>query len=115
MEIRGHRKFGRALQRIVWIGRRAVFGAPAHPVDRAGPAQRVCHLCGGDFALVPVFCGVYFLQGGIDLRGAWPYLLGGALGGLLSGKIFRRVPMVWLRRAFGLLILYGGIRAVLAL
>lgn len=59
--------------------------------------------------------GVYFLQGGIDLRGAWPYLLGGALGGLLSGKIFRRVPMVWVRRAFGLLILYGGIRAVLAL
>ena len=40
---------------------------------------------------------------------------GGAVGGLLAGKIFRRVPLVWVRRAFGLLLLYGGVRAVLAL
>jgi len=41
--------------------------------------------------------------------------LGGAVGGLLSGKLFQKVPLAWLRRAFGALILYGGVRAVLAL
>ena len=62
-----------------------------------------------------VSAGVYWLQGGLDTSAAWPYLLGGAAGGLLSGKIFQRVPVVWLRRAFGLLLLYGGVRAALAL
>lgn len=59
--------------------------------------------------------GVYWWKGGLDLAGAWPYLLGGAAGGFLSGKVFHKVPLVWLRRAFGLLILYGGARAALGL
>lgn len=62
-----------------------------------------------------VSAGIYWFKGGLDFTAAWPYLLGGALGGLLSGKLFRRVPLTFLRRAFGLLILYGGVRAVLAL
>lgn len=56
---------------------------------------------------------IYWFRGGLDLSGAWGYLLGGALGGLVSGKVFRRVPVSWLRRGFGLLIVYGGIRAML--
>ena len=62
-----------------------------------------------------VSAGVYWFKGGLDLSGAWPYLLGGALGGILSGQLFQRVPLTFLRRAFGALILYGGVRAVLAL
>lgn len=58
---------------------------------------------------------VYWQKGALDFSAAWPYLAGGAAGGLLSGKVFRKVPLIWLRRVFGLLILYGGIRAVLAL
>lgn len=58
---------------------------------------------------------VYWMQGGLDLAAAWPYLIGGALGGLIAGRLFRRVRIDRLRRAFGLLILYGGIRAVLLL
>ena len=46
---------------------------------------------------------------------ALPYLLGGVAGGLLSGLFFKKISAVWLRRGFGLLILYGGIRAVLLL
>ena len=42
-----------------------------------------------------------------------PYLIGGIIGGLLSARLFARVPTVWLHRAFGLLILYGGIKAVM--
>ena len=58
---------------------------------------------------------IYWMKGGLDFGAAWPYLLGGALGGMIAGRVFRKVDMVWLRRAFGLLILYGGVLAVLLL
>lgn len=62
-----------------------------------------------------VSAAVYWLRGGLALSGAWPYLLGGVAGGLIAGRVFRKTDMLWLRRVFGLLILYGGIRAVLLL
>lgn len=58
---------------------------------------------------------VYFAKGALDFSTAWPYLLGGGIGGVISGLVFQKVPLNFLRRIFGLLILYGGIRAVLAL
>lgn len=51
---------------------------------------------------------VYLFQGGLDLTAALPYLIGGTVGGWLGGRWFRGVRVVWLRRAFGLLLLYGG-------
>ena len=62
-----------------------------------------------------VSAAVYWFRGGLELDHAWPYLAGGFLGGLLSGRVFQKVPLTWLRRAFALLILYGGVRAALAL
>ena len=58
---------------------------------------------------------VYFTKGALDFSTAWPYLRGGGIGGVISGLVFQKVPLNFLRRIFGLLILYGGIRAVLAL
>ena len=58
---------------------------------------------------------VHWMKGGLDRGTAWPYLMVGALGGLAAGRLFQRVSADRLRRAFGLLILYGGIRAVLLL
>ena len=37
---------------------------------------------------------------------AVPYLLGGAAGGVLAGKLFGRLKADWLRRAFGVLDVY---------
>lgn len=62
-----------------------------------------------------VSAAVYFWKGALDFGAAWPYLIGGGIGGLISGRVFKKIPLTLLRRAFGLLILYGGIRAVLAL
>ena len=67
------------------------------------------------FPLSAVSLVVYFLKGGIDFAGALPMLLGGLVGGFIAGRIFGRVPLPLLRKGFGLLILYGGIRAVLLL
>ena len=53
---------------------------------------------------------VYFIRGGLELSAAWPYLAGGTVGGWLGGKLFKGVRVDWLRRGFGLLLIYGGVR-----
>ena len=67
------------------------------------------------FPLSALSAVLYWMQGGLAFAAAWPYLLGGVLGGWVAGRVFHRIDMVWLRRAFGLLLLYGGVRAVLLL
>ncbi len=54
---------------------------------------------------------IYFVQGGLELGPALPYLIGGTVGGWAGGKWFQGVRMDWLRRVFGLLLIYGGIRS----
>lgn len=46
------------------------------------------------------------------LPGMLPYLIGGALGGSLSAFIGKRVPLVWLHRFFGLILLWSGFRCL---
>ncbi len=41
---------------------------------------------------------------------ASPYLLGSVLGGIATGLWGHKIPVVWLHRGLGLLILWGGIR-----
>ena len=68
-------------------------------------------------AVIAPLCAVSFLlmqaRQPTDLAAAAPYLLGGALGGFCSGPALRRLPVLWLRRLFGLFLLYGGVRALL--
>lgn len=56
---------------------------------------------------------VYCIQGSMDFVQALPYLIGGFLGGLIGGKLFKKVPAKFLHRALGLIIIYGGIRSIL--
>ncbi len=58
---------------------------------------------------------MFCLRGGNVWGQALPYLLGGIVGGLLSARLFPRISTQWLHRLFGLLILYGGVKAVLLL
>mgnify|MGYP004638596683 CR=1 FL=1 len=53
---------------------------------------------------------VYAATGMLPLSDAFPYLLGGALGGVLAGLWFQKVPAKWLHLALGALILLGGVR-----
>lgn len=58
-------------------------------------------------------CLVSLLWGnGMNLpwQTAWPYLLGGALGGLVAVGLGQKIQPVLLHRLLGLLILYGGVR-----
>ncbi|MBQ5841458.1 MAG: sulfite exporter TauE/SafE family protein [Clostridia bacterium] len=58
---------------------------------------------------------MFCLRGGNVWGEALPYLLGGITGGFLSVHLFKQVSAIWLHRLFGLLILYGGVKAVLLL
>lgn len=52
-----------------------------------------------------------FNSGGtIPWQEAWPFLLGSIPGGLLAGIFGKRIPVKWLHRILGILILYGGVR-----
>lgn len=55
---------------------------------------------------------VYALQGNLQVSSAWPFLLGGAAGGVLGGLLFKKVSAKFLHRALGIFILWGGIRLV---
>ncbi len=67
------------------------------------------------FLLSPVSLAVFLLGGGMPLSGVWPYLAGGALGGVVAGLTFGKASPTLLRRLFGALLIYGGVRAVLLL
>ena len=58
---------------------------------------------------------LFCVQGGNVWHDALPYLLGGIVGGGLSTILFRKISAVWLHRLFGILILYGAVKAVLLL
>ena len=45
-----------------------------------------------------------------SLSTAFPYLWGSCVGGILTPHISRRIPTLWLHRALGALILWGGFR-----
>lgn len=55
---------------------------------------------------------VYAFRGELSLGGAWPYLAGGAAGGILGGLLFKKVTAKFLHKVLGLFILWGGFRLV---
>ena len=50
------------------------------------------------------------LNGPLPWKEAFPYLIGSSIGGWASAKWGKRIPVLWLHRGLGILILWGGIR-----
>lgn len=59
--------------------------------------------------LSAVSAAVYLLRQPFDWAAALPYLI----GGLVGGRLFRRVSVTWLRGLFAAFLLYGGVRYIL--
>ena len=57
-----------------------------------------------------VCLAVTAVTGTLDWRSALPYLIGSGAGGLLAGKWGQKIPVKWLHRGLGTLILWGGFR-----
>jgi len=57
-----------------------------------------------------VSLAVTAIHGGLAWREAIPYLFGSAIGGFIAGKWGKNIPVKWLHRGLGILILWGGYR-----
>lgn len=62
--------------------------------------------------LCTLSAAIYLLRGGLELSAALPYLVGGLAGGFIGGRVFKNLNMNWLRKAFALLLLYGGVKSL---
>lgn len=49
-------------------------------------------------------------KGPLPWQEATPYLIGSAAGGVLAGVWGKAIPVLWLHRGLGILILWGGWR-----
>lgn len=61
-------------------------------------------------SIVSAICMAYF--GKMEVGTAVPYLIGGFAGGIAAGKIYKKLPVLLLRRAFGAMLIFGGVKAV---
>lgn len=65
-------------------------------------------------AIIAPICIVSILTtmagGSIPWGQSIPWLIGSAIGGFAAGKWGQKIPVLWLHRGLGLLILYGGVR-----
>lgn len=59
-----------------------------------------------------VSLGITCFRRGIAWGQAFPYLIGSTIGGLLAARWGNKVPVTWLHRLLGILILWGGIRYI---
>ena len=65
------------------------------------------------FTILPI-CAVSLVvtafQTPLPFQKALPYLIGGLLGGILAGVWDNKIPVKWLHRLLGILIIWGGAR-----
>lgn len=65
------------------------------------------------FPVCAVSAFMYFIYGRLHIQLAMPYLIGGVVGGIICGRLFQRLPVIWLRRLFALVLILGGLRSLL--
>ena len=62
------------------------------------------------FPVCIVSAAVYLMRGGVELRTALPYLLGGAAGGYLGGRLYGKVSTRVLKWLFAAFLFYAGVK-----
>lgn len=63
--------------------------------------------------ILPICLVSLSISPGLDTlpwKEAWPYLVAAIPGGVIAGLLDKKIPVKWLHRALGILILYGGVR-----
>lgn len=52
-------------------------------------------------------------ENALDFTELLPYLIGSLIGGIFASCIRGHIPIVWLHRLFGLILLWGGFQCIL--
>ena len=60
--------------------------------------------------ILPVCVTALVLSREVRFVDALPWLPGSLIGGILAGKYGQRIPVKWLHKLLGILILWGGVR-----
>lgn len=56
---------------------------------------------------------LYYLKGNVTFSDALPYIPTGIAGSVLGTYIIKKISPLWLKRIFGIFIIYAGIRLLL--
>lgn len=57
--------------------------------------------------------GIYLFKGNVEIKEALPYIPSGVVGALLGTYCLKKIPTLWLKRIFGIFIIYAGIRLLI--
>ncbi len=57
-----------------------------------------------------ISAATYLLKGSVTLSDSVPYLLPGAIGAVLGAVLLGKISDKWLRRVFGIFMIWAGIR-----
>lgn len=83
------------------------------PMLSASGVCRQEELFGASLAIVAPMCLVTLTVGageGLPWGPALPFLIGGLPGGILAARLKPHIPVAWLHRLLGAMIIYGGVR-----
>ena len=56
---------------------------------------------------------LYMLGGKVSLSDASPFILTGVIGSVLGTFVLRKISPLWLKRIFGIFVIYAGVRLLL--
>ena len=56
---------------------------------------------------------LYMLGGKVSLRDVSPFILTGVIGSVLGTFVLRKISPLWLKRIFGIFVIYAGVRLLL--
>ena len=55
----------------------------------------------------------YFFSGNLDFMLALPYIVSGFIGGYFGGRFLKTINIKYVRKAFAVMLIYGGIRSLI--
>jgi len=65
------------------------------------------------FPITVLSAVLYYLKGNVTFSDALPYIPAGIAGSVLGTYIIKKISPLWLKRIFGIFIIYAGLRLLL--
>ena len=63
--------------------------------------------------LTLISAGLYIYKGFFDFTLSWQTSLGGVAGGLIGAYLLKKIPSGWLKKIFGIFIMFSAVRMVI--